>query len=91
MTRTRTFCLTIAAVVLALVGLRAARAQDPAVVNADTIKVKLENSRVRVLEATLPPGAKEAPHSHPAYVIYVIKGGKARNHAADGKTSETEF
>ena len=30
-------------------------------------------------------------HSHPAYVIYVIEGGKMRNHAADGKTAETEF
>ena len=91
MTRNRTLGLTIAAAVLALIGLRAARAQDPAVVNASTIKVKFENSRVRVLEATLPPGAKEAPHSHPAYVIYVINGGKARNHAADGKTNEAEF
>jgi quercetin dioxygenase-like cupin family protein len=30
-------------------------------------------------------------HSHPAYVIYVIAGGKVRNHGADGKVSETEF
>ena len=28
-------------------------AQDPLVVNSDTIVLKLENSRVRVLEATL--------------------------------------
>jgi len=36
-------------------------------------------------------GAKEKPHSHPAYVIYVVKGGKVLNHAADGKTNEAEF
>ena len=65
--------------------------QDPAVVNASTIKVKLENSRVRVLEATLKPGDKEKQHSHPAYVIYVIAGGKARNHNADGTVSDVEF
>lgn len=36
-----------------------ASAQDPAVVNAKTIHVTFENDRVRVLEATLPPGVKE--------------------------------
>ena len=66
-------------------------AQDPAVVNSKTIKVKFENDRVRVLEAELPPGVKEQVHSHPAYVIYVQAGGKVRNYAADGKTTETEL
>ena len=68
-----------------------AYAQDPAVVNAKTIKVKFENDHVRVLEASLPPGVKEAVHSHPAYVIYVLEGGKYRNYASDGKTSEGEL
>lgn len=66
----------------------ATSAQDPAVVNARTIHVKLENDRVRVLEATLPPGAREQVHSHPAHVIYVLDGGKIRNYAADGKVTE---
>ena len=66
-------------------------AQDPLVVNSKTIVLKLENSRVRVLEATLKPGDKEKTHSHPAYVIYVIAGGKVRTHAADGTVTETEF
>ena len=66
-------------------------AQDPAVVNAKTIKVKFENEKVRVLEAELPPGVKEQVHSHPAYVIYVLAGGKYRNYASDGKTTEGEL
>ena len=66
-------------------------AQDPAVVNSKTIKVKFENDRVRVLEAELPPGVKEQVHSHPAYVIYVLAGGKYRNYAADGKTTDGEL
>lgn len=66
-------------------------AQDPAVVNAKTIKVKFENDKVRVLEAELPAGVKEAVHSHPAYVIYVLAGGKFRNYAADGKITEGEL
>src|SRR5882762_9370705 len=67
------------------------REQDPLTVNSKTIALKLENPRVRVLEATLKPGDKEKTHSHPAYVIYVIAGGKVRNHAADGKVTETVF
>jgi quercetin dioxygenase-like cupin family protein len=67
------------------------RAQDPAVVNAKTVKIGFENEKVRVLEAELPPGAKEEVHSHPAYVIYVQTGGKVRNYASDGKTTESEL
>jgi len=67
------------------------RAQDVLVVNSKTIVLKLENPRVRVLEATLKPGDKEKTHSHPAYVIYVIAGGRVRNHNADGTVTETEF
>jgi quercetin dioxygenase-like cupin family protein len=67
------------------------REQDPLTVNAKTIALKLENPRVRVLEATLKPGDKEQTHSHPAYVIYVIEGGKFRNHAGDGTVTDGEF
>ena len=76
---------------LLVVGSRIAPAQDPAVVNAKFLKVKLENARVRVLESWLQPGDKEAMHSHPAYVTYVIAGGKIRNHTADGKVTEAEL
>lgn len=70
---------------------RVTRAQDVLVVNSKSIVLKLENSRVRVLEATLEPGLKEKMHSHPASVIYVIAGGKVRSHSADGTVTETEF
>ena len=77
--------------VLVLLGYSSVAAQDPAVVNAKTIKVKLENDRVRVLEATLEPGDKEQLHSHPASIIFVVSGGTIRNHAADGTTKETTY
>jgi quercetin dioxygenase-like cupin family protein len=67
------------------------RAQDPLKVNSSTIVLKLENDRVRVLEATLKPGDKEKVHSHPAYVIYVIEGGKARTHGMDGSSVDADF
>jgi len=78
------FIITAACVV-------AAQGQDPAVVNSKTIKVQFENDRVRVLEANLPPGVKEEVHSHPAYVIYVLEGGRYRNYASDGKVTEGEL
>lgn len=68
-----------------------AAAQDAAVVNPHTVKVVLDDAAVRVLEATLPPGAREQPHSHPSSVIYVIEGGKVRNHLGDGTVVETEL
>src|SRR5438128_2192314 len=76
-------------IVLAI-SVTSAFAQDPAIVNSKTIKVRFENDRVRVLEAILPPGVKEAVHSHPAYVIYVVEGGRYRNYASDGKITEGE-
>jgi quercetin dioxygenase-like cupin family protein len=67
------------------------REQDPVIVNSNKIALKLDNARVRVLEATLKPGDKEKTHSHPTYIVYVIEGGKVRNHASDGTVSEAEF
>jgi quercetin dioxygenase-like cupin family protein len=81
----------IACALLTLLGGARIAAQDPAVVNAKTIRVELENPRVRVLEAVLEPGDKEALHSHPAYVVHVISGGKVRVHAADGGVTESEL
>ena len=86
--------ITLAIAVVSLIGVWVVTpgyAQDPAVVNSKTIRVRFENDRVRVLEAILPPGTKEQVHSHPAYVIYVVEGGRYRNYAADGKITEGMF
>jgi quercetin dioxygenase-like cupin family protein len=83
--------LIILEITVAFIAAGSAYAQDPAVVNSKTIRVEFENDRVRVLEATLPPGVKEQVHSHPAYVIYVLEGGRYRNYASDGKVTEGEL
>jgi quercetin dioxygenase-like cupin family protein len=62
--------------------------QDVAVANPNTIRVKLDNAQVRVLEATIKPGVKEKPHSHPASIVYVLSGGRMRTHLPDGSTSD---
>jgi quercetin dioxygenase-like cupin family protein len=82
----------IGAIAIALlVATTGAFGQDVAAVNPNTIKVKLDNERVRVMEATLPPGAKEHLHHHPRSIVYVMAGGKVRNHAADGKTNDVTY
>jgi mannose-6-phosphate isomerase-like protein (cupin superfamily) len=73
---------------LMLVSAGSLRAQDAALVNPKTIHVTLDNEHVRVFEAALPPEWKEAMHSHPTSIVYVITGGTVRNHNPDGTTSE---
>ena len=70
---------------------QAAREMDPAAVNPGSIAVKLENESVRVMEATLPPGFREAAHTHPGYVMYILDGGSVRLHMSDGRTRDSEF
>ena len=67
------------------------QSHDPVVVNATMEHVTLENSRVRVIEGVLQPGDREQPHSHPAFVTYVVSGSTIRNHFADGRVVETEL
>jgi quercetin dioxygenase-like cupin family protein len=85
------FCNAVVAGLFLVAGPGAVSAQDPAVVNADLIRVTLENDRVRVFEAVIEPGQREQPHSHPATVIHVVAGGRVRNHIPGGLTSEAEF
>jgi quercetin dioxygenase-like cupin family protein len=72
-------------------GRSVAQSLDPAVVNAGMEHVRLENSHVRAIEGVLRPGDKEQMHSHPAFVVYVIAGGRIRNNFADGKVVEAEL
>jgi quercetin dioxygenase-like cupin family protein len=69
----------------------AATSVDPVVVNAGMEHARLENDRVRVIEGVIPPGGREKMHSHPAFVTYVIAGGRIRNHFADGTVVDAEL
>ena len=84
---------TIAALsfVTAFSALAAPPAPDPVVVNAPFIQVKLDNPRVRAFESALKPGDREQRHGHPATVVYVVSGGKLRNHLDDGTVKEVEW
>src|SRR6266478_2084696 len=65
-----------------------AHAQDPVKTSPQYYKVLLENDQVRVLEYRLKAGEKEAMHSHPAGVVYVLSGTKLKISYPDGKTEE---
>src|SRR6266480_5235343 len=66
----------------------AASAQDPVKMSPQYYKVLLENDQVRVLEYRLKPGEKEAMHSHPTGVVYVLSGAKLKFSFPDGRTEE---
>jgi quercetin dioxygenase-like cupin family protein len=66
-------------------------AQDVFQVAPNNARLLLENERVRVFEFSAKPGFKEPQHSHPAHVVYVVKGGKVRFTAPDGSSQEVEL
>jgi beta-alanine degradation protein BauB len=83
--------LPLLAILCCLFCMSGLSAQDAEKATPKVVKLKLENERVRVLEALSNPGDKEMMHSHPANIVYVIEGGKLRITTSDGKTTEVEF
>jgi quinol monooxygenase YgiN/quercetin dioxygenase-like cupin family protein len=65
-------------------------AQDPLPLYPENYKVLQENDRVRVLDFRLKKDARESSHSHPAHVVYVVKGFKVRFTFPDGRTAIRE-
>jgi hypothetical protein len=70
----------------ALLAASCASAQDVMQVGSDTHAVLLENSRVRVLAARVPPGGKVPMHAHPASVIYFFNDAMLRIALPDGSS-----
>lgn len=66
-----------------------ALAQDRKAVDP-SMKILLENDRVRVQEHYLKPGQKIAMHSHPDKVIYAINDWKVRETYPDGTSRVVE-
>jgi hypothetical protein len=64
-------------------------AQDRKAVDP-SMKILLENDRVRVQEHYLKPGQKIAMHSHPDKVIYAINDWKVRETYPDGTSKVVE-
>jgi beta-alanine degradation protein BauB len=73
----------------AMSGATRSTTQDPVKVSPQYYVVRFENERVRVLEYHLKPGEKEATHSHPPGVVYVLSDATIRSVRPDGSSSET--
>jgi hypothetical protein len=63
---------------------------DPLRVAPASFKVLLENRRVRVLEASDPPGATVPSHEHPDSIVLALTPARQRMIAADGTSREVE-
>ena len=81
-------CILVAAFIFAATP---ALAQDPVKAAPQAFKERLNNDKVRVLEYASKPGEKEALHSHPDIVLYVIQGGKFKSTATDGTSKVIEY
>jgi quercetin dioxygenase-like cupin family protein len=68
-----------------------ALAQDAMQYHVGHLKVLAEDDKVRVLEWSPKQGDKTPMHSHPATVVYVVKGCKVHYAFPDGSTKDTEI
>jgi quercetin dioxygenase-like cupin family protein len=66
-------------------------AQDPMKYGVRHLKVLAENDKVRVLDYSPQKGDKTPMHSHPASVVYVVKGGRVKYTMPDGSTKISEL
>ncbi|MEO8006269.1 MAG: hypothetical protein ABI771_15245 [Betaproteobacteria bacterium] len=66
-------------------------AQDAMQYGLKHLKVLAEDDNVRVLKYAPTKGDKTPVHSHPATIVYVIKGGRVRFTMPDGSTRDVEL
>lgn len=82
--------LSILCMVGAMVASWSIAADDLCSVAPANCEILKEDAKVRVIKFTAKKGDKTPLHSHPAYVIYIVKGGKSRFTLADGTTFERD-
>jgi hypothetical protein len=58
---------------------------------APTVKVLLENDRVKVQEVLSKPGDKAKMTERPDRVMYILKSGEFKRHYQDGKTVDVKL
>ena len=62
---------------------------DPVEVSSDNYKLLHDEKDLRILEMRLPAGTSDVEHSHPAEIVYFVKGGKVAVHVG-GESMELE-
>ena len=63
-------------------------ADDLCSVAPEHCKILKEDAKVRVIDYTAKKGDKLPMHSHPAFVVYIIKAGTTKFTLADGTKKE---
>ena len=63
---------------------------DAVVIDPDKFTVRLENERVRVLEARIVPGQGHGMHWHPRHLVYTLSAYKVEDTFPDGSTQTME-
>lgn len=64
--------------------------QDGCSLEPKNCKILKQEGKVRVIDYTAKAGDKVGMHSHPAHVVYVLKGGKTKFTSADGQVKELD-
>ena len=79
------------AALLVIAATPVALAQDAVKYGVKHLTVLAEDQKTRVLRYAPQKGDKTPMHSHPATVVYVIKGGRVKYTLPDGSTSISEL
>lgn len=83
--------LRLIVLLLTVIFVPIAMAQDPVTTDGDKYKVLLENETVRVLDYLDRPGEKTTLHYHPNFVLYALTPFKRRLTLGNGDIILREF
>jgi quercetin dioxygenase-like cupin family protein len=86
-------CVALGALIASLglaFGAGTAMAQDLAALSPKSVKVLVNNDRVRILEVLDKPGETEPMHSHPDFVAVSLSSTKIKVTTPDGKVVEKD-
>jgi quercetin dioxygenase-like cupin family protein len=83
--------LTAGALVMAAGACLAQTAAPDFTASPDVYRVRAENDKFRVVEATWRPGQRDQFHSHPTKSTYWVTDCSARFHRPDGSTYNMTF
>ena len=84
----RSMLVTMAALTLAC---PLALAQDALQFGLKHQQLMAEDAKVRVIRFAPNAGDKTPMHSHPSYVVYVVKGGRVKYTLPDGTTTISDL
>ena len=84
-------CKALSLILLVLLWSGTALAQDPVKVDPQHYKVVFENTSVRVLRISYPPGGKSVMHQHPESIVVPLTASKVRFNLEGGKSEENDM